>query len=402
MEQQLADSSEELQAINEEMAAANEEQTASNEELMATNQELALVNEELKKARQKIEESEIAMRLAISAANFGTWFIHSETREFKTDARLKELFGYHPDESLSIEQALAQITDEYRGFVSKKLENAIYHGGDYDVTYPVIGLHDDRLRWLRAIGNLKADPSGTFSAFTGVVMDVTEQQLDEQRKNDFIGMVSHELKTPLTSLTAIVQVANGKLKTSEDKFLSGAMERANTQVKRMSNMINGFLNVSRLESSKLYIDKSDFDLWQVIEDVVREAELTATTHHIRLHNCGRIQINADQEKITSVISNLISNAVKYSPKGTNIEVKCETMNNKVYFSVKDEGIGLAPEDRNKVFDRYFRAQNINSNHISGFGIGLYLSAEIIRRHNGKIGVDSEPGNGSKFWFTLGL
>jgi PAS domain S-box-containing protein len=402
MEQQLADSSEELQAINEEMVAANEEQTASNEELMATNQELALVNEELKQARQKIEESEIAMRLAISAANFGTWFIHSETREFKTDARLKELFGYYPDESLSIEQALAQITDEYRGLVSKKLENAIYNGGDYDVTYPVIGLHDNRLRWLRAIGNLKADPSGTFSAFTGVVMDVTEQLLDEQRKNDFIGMVSHELKTPLTSLTAIVQVANGKLKSSEDKFLSGAMEKANTQVKRMSNMINGFLNVSRLESSKLYIDKSDFDLWQVVEDVVREAELTATTHHIQLHNCGRIQINADHEKITSVISNLISNAVKYSSKGTNIEVKCETMNNKVYFSVKDEGIGLTPEDRNKVFDRYFRAQNINSNHISGFGIGLYLSAEIIRRHNGEIGVESEPGNGSKFWFTLGL
>jgi PAS domain S-box-containing protein len=402
MEQQLADSAEELQAINEEMAAANEEQTASNEELIATNQELALVNEELKKARQKIEESEIAMRLAISAANFGTWFIHSKTRQFKTDTRLKELFGYYPEESLSIEQALAQITDEYRGFVSKKLENAIYHGGDYDVTYAVTGLHDNRLRWLRAIGNLKADPSGTFSAFTGVVMDVTEQQMDEQRKNDFIGMVSHELKTPLTSLTAIVQVANGKLKTSEDKFLSGAMEKANTQVKRMSNMINGFLNVSRLESSKLFIDKSDFDLCQVVEEVVREAELTAANHHIRLQNSDPIPVNADQEKITSVISNLISNAVKYSPKGSNIEVKCEIMNNKVYFRVKDEGIGLAPEDKNKVFDRYFRAQNVNSNHISGFGIGLYLSAEIIRRHNGEIGVDSEPGNGSEFWFALGL
>lgn len=402
MEQQLSDSSEELQAINEEMAAANEEQAASNEELMATNQELALVNEALKKARQKIEESEIALRLAISAANFGTWFIHSETREFKTDARFKELFGYYPDETLSIEQALAQITDEYRNFVSKKLENAIYNGKDYDVTYPVIGLHDHRLRWLRAIGNLKADPSGTFSTFTGVVMDVTEQQLDEQRKNDFIGMASHELKTPLTSLTAIVQVAHEKLKNNEDKFLSGAMEKANTQVKRMSNMINSFLNVSRLESSKLYIDKSDFDMCRVIEEVVREAEITATGHRIQLHNSGPILVNADQEKMASVVSNLISNAVKYSPKGTNIEVKCEMRNNKVYVSVKDEGIGLAPDDKNKVFDRYFRAQNNNRNHISGFGIGLYLSAEIIRCHNGEIGVDSEPGNGSKFWFTLSL
>ncbi|RYZ49264.1 MAG: PAS domain S-box protein, partial [Sphingobacteriales bacterium] len=212
LEEALARSSEEFQAINEEMAVVNEEQAASNEELAATNQELAEVNQQLRDARQKIEESDTALRLAIEAANFGTWFIHSGTRQFITDARLKQLFGYYPDEDLSIEQAIAQINDDYREFVSTKLENAIYHGGDYDVTYPVTGLHDGQIRWLRAVGNLKADPSGAFSAFTGVVMDVTEQHHDEQRKNDFIGMVSHELKTPLTSLTAIIQITNNKLK----------------------------------------------------------------------------------------------------------------------------------------------------------------------------------------------
>jgi PAS domain S-box-containing protein len=174
-EESLAQSTEELQAVNEEMAAINEEQAASNEELTATNEELAQVNEQLQRAHQQIEEGQTSLRLAINAANFGTWFIHSVTREFITDGRLKELFGYYPDEDLSIEQALAQITDEYRGFVATKLENAIYNNGDYDVIYPVIGLHDDQLRWLRAIGNLKADPSGAFSAFTGVVMDITEQ-----------------------------------------------------------------------------------------------------------------------------------------------------------------------------------------------------------------------------------
>jgi PAS domain S-box-containing protein len=169
-EQALANSSVELQAINEEMASTNEE-------LTIINKELELVNQELKDAKQKIEEGEVALRLAINAANFGTWFIHSVTLEFITDARLKELFGYYPDEPLSIEQALAQITDDYRDFVATKLKNAIHNKGDYDVTYPVIGLHDNRLRWLRAIGNLKADPSGTFSAFTGVVMDITEKYL---------------------------------------------------------------------------------------------------------------------------------------------------------------------------------------------------------------------------------
>jgi PAS domain S-box-containing protein len=154
-----------------------DEMQAMNEELTATNEELEAVNEELLAAQRLIEESQTALRLAIDAANFGTWFIHSGTRQFITDARLKELFGYYPDEDLSIEQALAQITDEYREFVATKLDNAIYHNGDYDVIYPVVGLHDNRLRWLRAIGNLKADPSGAFSAFTGVVMDITEQYL---------------------------------------------------------------------------------------------------------------------------------------------------------------------------------------------------------------------------------
>jgi PAS domain S-box-containing protein len=520
-EQALANSSEELQAINEEMGA-------SNEELTATNNELALVNQQLLAARQKIEESEVALRLAIDAANFGTWFIHSVTREFITDARLKELFGYYPDEDLSIEQALAQITEEYRGFVSTKLENAIYHNGDYDVTYPVIGLHDNRLRWLRAIGNLKADPSGTFSAFTGVVMDITEQYLavkiveraeeslrmavdaaglgtyyinvidrifypspklkeffgfapdeevpyeaainqihpdyrqaavnlveaaitkgvkfdmeypiighndgkirwvrgigtvqqdekginryftgvlheiteqkqDEIRKNDFIGMVSHELKTPLTSLTAIIQVANAKLKNSTDVFLAGAMETANVQVKRMSNMINGFLNISRLESAKLLIDKHEFSLDKLIEDIVNETALTVSSHVIKFQPCNRLMINADQDKIGSVITNLISNAVKYSPKGKVITVKCEIIGDKAQVSVRDEGMGLKPQDKDKVFDRYFRVQSNHTQHISGFGIGLYLSAEIIHRHDGEIWVESESGVGSTFYFNL--
>jgi PAS domain S-box-containing protein len=527
-EEALAQSSEELQAINEEMAATNEEQAASNEELTATNEELAAVNQKLIEARQKIEEGEAALRLAINAANFGTWFIHSVTREFITDARLKELFGYYPDETLSIEQALMQITDEYRGYVSNKLENAIYNGGDYDVTYPVVGLHDNQLRWLRAIGNLKADPSGAFSAFTGVVMDITEQHLaakkveraeeslrmatdaaglgtyyinvidrifypspklkeffgfapdeevpyeaainqihpdyrkaaadlveaaitkggkfdmeypiighndgkirwvrgigtvqqdekgvnryftgvlheiteqkqDEIRKNDFIGMVSHELKTPLTSLTAIIQVADTKLKNSDDTFLAGAMAKAKVQVKRMSNMVNGFLNVSRLESAKLLIDKHEFNLDELIEDIVKETALTVSSHLIEFQPCNRIMVNADHDKIGSVITNLISNAVKYSPKGKTIEVKCEIIGDKAQVSVRDEGMGLKPKDKDKVFDRYFRVESNHTQHISGFGIGLYLSAEIIHRHDGEIWLESESGVGSTFYFSL--
>ena len=525
-EESLAYSSEKLQVINEELAAVNEEQAASNEELMTVNEELAAVNRQLLAARQKIDEAEIALRLAIDAANFGTWYIHSGTRQFITDARLKELFGYYAHEEISIEQTLAQITNEYREYVSNKLENALYHNGDYDVTYPVVGLHDNKLRWLRAIGNLKADPSGSFSAFTGVVMDITEQYLaakkieraeeslriatesgelgtwyyekesgifdtsprfnkifglaediqptykqalervredhrervtnavnasfnngsnfnieypvtltneeerwvrsvgkmvkepnsdayltgvladiteqkqDEIRKNDFIGMVSHELKTPLTSLNALLQVAALKTKNSEDGFLADTIQKSNMQVKRMTTMINGFLNISRLESGKIHIEKQPFDIGTLIDDTIAEAKLTVSTHAIHFDGCQELQLNADRDKIGSVISNFISNAVKYSPKGKNITVKCSLKDNQAVVSVTDEGLGIKQDDLERIFDRYYRVETSHTRHISGFGIGLYLSSEIIERHGGRVWAESESGVGSTFYFSL--
>lgn len=400
MEEALAESRDELQSINEELAVTNEEQAASNDELIRINEELALVNNRLAAAQIKIEENQVALKLAIEAANIGTWYVHSVTREMIADARLKELFGYNADEPLSVEQALAQVTDEYRELVAAKLENAINHGEDFDVVYPVIDLNDQRMCWLRAIDNLAPDPSGTFSAFTGVIMDVPEQKADEQRKNDFIGMASHELKTPLTSLTAIIQVAHAKLKNSEDPFMATAMHKANVQVKRMAAMINGFLNLSRLESARLIIEKSNFDLSTIIADVVKETELTAPTHRISLMNHEKMIINSDHDKINSVISNLLSNAVKYSPRGTEIQVGYQLKGRKLQVSVSDQGMGLTEADQLKVFDRYYRAENTRMHFTSGFGIGLYLSAEIITRHNGAIWVESELGQGSTFYFTL--
>ena len=401
MEEALEQSSEELQAINEELLAANEEQAASNEELTASNEELAIVNQELMEARQKIEEAEVALRLAIDAASFGTWFIHSTTREFVTDARLKELFGYYPEEDLSIEQALAQITDEYRDFVANRLENAIYNNGDYDVIYPVIGLHDQRLRWLRAIGNLKANHSGAFSAFTGVVMDITEQKMDDLRKNDFIGMVSHELKTPLTSMKGYIQMLQ-KINQQDTGPGAGMLEKVSNQVRKMTAMVNSFLNVSRLEAGKIYMEIQEFDMRRLIQEAEEESRATISSHNLIFNQVETMMVNADRDKIGQVIHNLISNAVKYSPAGSSIEVSCFENKGMANVSVKDHGMGIKPEDLSQIFDRYYRVEGNQMFSISGFGIGLYLCKEIIQRHMGEIAAKSDFGSGSSFTFSLPL
>ena len=246
------------------------------------------------------------------------------------------------------------------------------------------------------------DGDGKIIGLSKIARDITERKLDENRKNDFIGMVSHELKTPLTSLSAILQVAKAKLNNTDDTFLSGAMQKANHQVKRMTTMINGFLNISRLESGKIQIDKQLFNVKALIHEVADEMKVTATTHTINIEECEEVEVSADQDKIQSVISNLISNAVKYSPNGTVVYVGCKSTETEVIVSVRDEGIGIQPADAEKIFNRYYRIENSNTKHISGFGIGLYLSAEIIYRHEGQIWLESEIGNGSTFYFSLPL
>ncbi len=244
------------------------------------------------------------------------------------------------------------------------------------------------------------DSRGNIIGISKIARDITERKRDELRKSDFIGMVSHELKTPLTSLTALIQVANSKLKNSEDTFLSGALAKANIQVKKMSAMINGFLNISRLESGKILIEKQIFDLTELIVEIIDETELTVSTHEFRFEQKRPIIVNTDRDKIGSVITNLLTNAVKYSPKGKVVEIKCEVLKNEIQVSIHDNGIGIRAEDQEKLFDRYYRVETTNTQHISGFGIGLYLSAEIIQRHDGKIWVKSEPGKGSTFYFSL--
>ena len=157
-----------------------------------------------------------------------------------------------------------------------------------------------------------------------------------------------------------------------------------------------------MESGKIAIDKYNFDVEKLIKEIIEEQELVIKSHTFIFTPCTPVLIYADRDKINSVLTNLISNAVKYSPKGKQIDIKCEVIENHVQVSIKDEGLGIKPADLDSVFKRYFRVTTNETQHISGFGIGLYLSAEIIERHDGRIWAESDFGKGSTFYFSLPL
>lgn len=352
-------------------------------------------------SRKAIERVEESLRMSIEAADSGTYSINARTSEFFASPRLKELFGFRPDEDIPYEACMNQIREDYRSLASQMVQAAITHGERFELEYPVIGFHDERQRWLRGIGTLHHDSNGIDSYFTGIINDITEQKEDEQRKNAFIGMVSHELKTPLTSLSAYLQMLKSKAPKGDDDFTLRALDKSVNQVKKMTTMINGFLNVSRLESGKIHIDRRPFDIADLIKEVEEEVSVTVTSHITFFAPVNETLIIADRDKIGHVINNFISNAVKYSPARSTININCETVGNSAQVSVRDEGYGIKSEDQTKVFERYFRVET-NGAHISGFGIGLYLCAEIIQRHDGKIWVESEIGKGSTFYFSLPL
>jgi PAS domain S-box-containing protein len=341
-------------------------------------------------------------RLALEAANVGTWIIDEATRVFITSARVRELFGCGAGQELSFEAALACISDKHRVQMAESIEETFGTGKPYHLDFSIAGLPDHQQRWVKAVGGLYKDPNGDLSHISGVMMDITEQKKQELRKNKFIGMVSHELKTPLTALKAYVQMLHNWARKQKDQFTAGALAKMEKQVKKMGNMINGFLSLTQVESGKIRLNLKQVELNELIGEAVKETLLLNPGRVIAFTPGEAIRLQADPDKIEQVIINFLSNAIKYSPKEGRIEINARISGETAEVRVKDEGLGIAPEDKEKLFERYYRVENEDTAKIPGFGIGLYLCAEIIRYHQGRIWVESQAGNGSAFFFQLPL
>lgn len=371
-----------------------------NEELLATNDELSRAQDKLLVVNNRLAESETMKNMAIEQAQLGMWHIDAITRNFIPSNKLKEFFGYDLDDEMTYEAAINCIRSDYREKIVEEVNTAIQQGKYYHQEYPIIRNRDGKQKWVRATGQLNISKAGGAAYFSGTMLDITEQKQDEQLKNDFIAIVSHELKTPLTSMNGYLQMLGMQARKNQDSMSLSTLDKAKKQTNKMTTMINGFLDVARLEEGKIYIDRKQFDIAGLIEESEEESLATITTHKVIFTPVETTLVDADRDKIGQVITNLINNAVKYSPEGSTIQVTCVTTENNAQVSVQDEGMGISPQDLNKLFDRFYRVENRNTEKINGFGIGLYLCYEIVNRHGGRIWAESSVGLGSTFYFTL--
>ena len=353
-------------------------------------------------ARRELELAEESLRLATDSAGIGTWNIDLDAGYVDASLRFYEILGVEPDVRFIYNDMLQKVHPDYLDRVKKALSEAIDKGQKLEVEFPFMRTNDGHLRWMRMMGKMNVDHDGASNHLTGVSLDITEQKLDEIRKNDFIAMVSHELKTPLTSLKGYIQLLLEKEDLRLDEFTRFALNKANSQSMKMTNLINGFLNVSRLDGARISLNTSKFVLSELIESVINEFRIFSGSTNEFILKMDRFSVMADQEKIGQVVNNLVSNAVKYGGRDKPVLISCTHRQDKAHISVTDQGTGIRPQNIPRLFERFYRVENKENQTISGFGIGLYICYEIVTRHHGEIWVESEWQQGSTFSFTIPL
>ncbi len=351
-------------------------------------------------ARKKVEQSEGRFKLL---ADSMPQFIWTSDREGNINYFNRAVYDYSglSEKQLQPGGWISIIHPDEREENILKWKSAIKSGKDFIFEHR-FRRFDGTYRWQLSRAVPLNDDQGKIQFWIGTSTDIQEIKEQEEQKDYFISMASHELKTPITSIKGYVQILQSMYKGSDDAVLIRSLDRVHVQIEKITTLIGDLLDVSKIRTGSLTFHKQKFDINQLITEEIEDHEIIHPTYKIEFKNNASIPVFADRERIRQVLINLISNAIKYSPKNGNILVKSKVENNKVSISVKDEGIGIDKNYQDKIFERFYRVEGKSEKTFPGFGIGLFIASEILRRHRGSIGVESKPGKGSRFFFSLPL
>lgn len=368
---------------------------------------------EVREEQERRVASEEKLQLALESGQMGFWHYDLITNKITISDSLSKILG-HDQKFGDIEktnEALVHPLDKARLDVAwvKAVNEHKYYSEEYRIIKP-----DGEVRWLFSNGRAKYDREGKPVSFSGASIDITETkdtevmlQLALTARDEFLSIASHELKTPLTSLKLQNQSALRMIAKDKDAHLSvknftKIFEKNVTQVDRLVRLVDDMLDLSRVQSGKLSYQFSETDINQIIKEVVEnfreQYENVGTELGLKLWNKS-LKVSVDQERIEQVIVNLLTNGLKYGEQRP-VLVSVEKDDDHVLIKISDQGKGLSNENLRKVFLKFERV--INANEVSGLGIGLFISKEIVEAHKGTIWVESEIGKGSTFFIRLPL
>lgn len=387
---------------------------------------------EQKKAEEEILLMNAQLNEAQEIAHLGSWEWNLLSNKLTWSDNLYNVYGVDRNEEITYEIFASLVHPDDRTYVEKIIEAALHTNQLHDFYHRIITPAGE-IKILHARGEVLLDHEGRVIGMRGTGQDVTKEKqvednlldtnkklaerMEELRKaleadklkSDFIKMASHELKTPITSIKGYVQLLLAMVKEKENEkslsplFVKSSLTNIEKQVNRLTRLMGELLDLSKIESGQLELNKEEFSLNELVIDVVQDVLYTNPKHHINIYHDFTSTISADKDRIGQVLVNLLMNAIKYSPEADKIDVTISQHKNSfVAISIKDFGIGIDKKDHERIFERFYRAEGPAEQTYPGFGIGLFIAKEMVTRHNGEIKVESSKGKGSVFTFTLPL
>lgn len=428
------------QELNEELALANEELSAANEELQQAQESLTTLNEDLERRvayrtkalvenesrlQSMIMTSPIGMAvfkgrsLKIEMVNQPMLNMWSRTREQVIGRGFVEVFPeqieqpfpgffeqvYTTGKSVSaseIQSVVLTEEGEKRIYIEFQYSPLFDTDGNIEAVMASVINITPRVETRKLLEHSEQEQQALNEELTAtneeLAISMEELAISERKKDEFISIASHELKTPLTSIKAFNQLM---LRTQDQDRMRSFVTKSAEQVHRLEMLIRDLLDVTKINAGKMNYTMEPFCFGDMVAGSIESVQHASATHEIILEQNEKIKYTGDQLRLEQVLHNFLSNAIKYSPEGNKVIVRSRLELDNIVVSVQDFGIGIAEQNLDHIFDRYYRVDN-SAMRFEGLGLGLFISSEILKRHEGSFWIESEPGNGAIFYFRLPL
>ncbi|MFN3997913.1 PAS domain S-box protein [Algoriphagus sp.] len=347
-----------------------------------------------KQIEKEIRESEERFRSLAQTLPQLVWVSDGQGKAEFSSIRWKEYSGLEPNGELEWKEIVH--SEDYESINAGWIHSL--ETGNIFKSEVRLKNKDNEYRWHTVIGEPVFDQENNIVKWVGAFTDTNEQKLNDERKDEFVSIASHEMKTPLTTAKAYLQMLELTLDDSNEEATLFT-QKANESIDRLTELVSELLDVSKIRLGKLQYNLAFFNFNELINDTVKTIQLTSPTHKIIKTGKVNDQVNGDKYRLQQVVINLLTNAIKYSPTAEEVFIGIEQEDDTIQVSVKDTGIGIAQSSLNRIFDKYHRIDE-HAVHFQGLGIGLFISHEIIQRHKGNLWAKSEAGKGSTFYFTI--
>ncbi len=358
---------------------------------------------ERKKVEEALRESEAHKGAVFDTALDSIITMDHTGRIVEFNPAAERTFGYRRDEVVGQNMAELIIPPSLHERHKRGLAHylATGEGAVMDRRIEIVAMRQDGSEFPIELAVTRVPKEG-FPLFTGTIRDITERKELEQRKDEFISMASHELKTPVTSLKGFTHLLQRRLAKQGDGQALHFLDRMEAQLNKLTKLISDLLDVTKMQTGKLEFREERFSLDELVRETLENLQGTTETHRFRLEEVRNAQVFGDKDRLGQVLINLLTNAIKYSPQADAIIVRVSTDEHGAIVCVQDFGIGIAETHQEKIFERFYQVNDATEKTFSGLGIGLYISNEIVRRHHGRLWVKSAKGAGATFYVSLPL